>query len=86
MSTSSVFSSGDIVVLNEKTCGTAAKRVDYVVISGPAGPSKYYQVRDENGERDYFPEKDLVIKPTQADRLTPVTWADCAWKPQEFRA
>ena len=81
------FVTGDIVLVikQDTTDSDIDKQVECVIISGPVGAAHFYKVGFEGGKTDYYAERDLSIKPQQADRLTPVKWTDCAWMPEILR-
>lgn len=86
MSTSREFEPGDVALLKTQAfAGINASGTEHTIISGPTGPSKFYKTRGADGKTDLIPEHELVHKPQQADRLTPVKWADCAWMPEILR-
>jgi hypothetical protein len=86
VSTTSEFKSGDVALLKKTVeAGVAIEGQEYVIVSGPIGPSKFYKVAANGGRTDHFAERDLIHKPQQADRLAPVKWKDCAWQPEILR-
>ncbi|HEX7906789.1 MAG TPA: hypothetical protein VF534_01670 [Paraburkholderia sp.] len=85
MESSREFEPGNVALLKTHAHGDAKNRIEYTIISGPTGPSKFYQARGADGKTDLIPERELVHKPQQADRLTPVKWKDCAWIPEILR-
>jgi hypothetical protein len=86
VSTSREFEPNDVVLLKSQAfLGNRKDVAEYTIISGPTGPSKFYQARGADGKTDLIPERELVHKPQHADRLTPVKWKDCAWIPEILR-
>lgn len=85
MESSREFEPGNVALLKTHAFVGNGKGAEYTILSGPTGPSKFYQARGADGKTDLIPERELVHKPQHADRLTPVKWKDCAWIPEILR-
>jgi hypothetical protein len=81
----SEFECGDIALIKKDGETDPSKLPECVIVSGPIGPSRFYKVGIAGGKTDHFAERELMHKPKQADRLTPVEWKDCAWIPEVLR-
>jgi hypothetical protein len=85
VSISQEFQTGEFALIRKDDEIDPAKLTECVIISGPIGQSRFYKVGIAGGTTDHFAERELIHKPQQADRLTPVKWKDCAWIPEILR-